>query len=336
MKKLLIFSMLILILMSLPVVAEEQPLVTPTYVSPTVPNVRVDGRVTKEEWGEPDAVYTYDDFRDTPGWVLWDYFKDDIMYEQSMEMYARRDSKNLYFAFRFVNVDHIDYEYTGSEGWRHPGMRIAIGAYDPETVIANKEMAYGVPYEYWYYCNMRPKYDPTKGVFVDTFANGVNKIEESKKYKPNAAIFVDAETYSYNYEIVLPYADLHGVVTAETENIVMAFEMTDALAENASPDMAGNRWFVSQAVRLAVEADDSQAFLKNNPLLLIYEEKPIPEPEVEEEPPIVNEIEPEDPIENEEEETPSFLWIIPIASVAVILVIIGMIIGIKKHKRKEK
>ena len=335
MKKLLIVCMLMTILLGIPVAANDQPLVTPTYVSPTVPTVKVDGRVTEDEWGQPDAVYTYDDFRDTPGWVLWDYFKDDIMYEQSMEMYARRDDENLYFAFRFINVDHIDYEYTGSEGWRHPGMRIAIGAYDPQTVIANKEMAYGVPYEYWYYCNMRPKYDPARGIFVDTFANGVNKVEESKKYKPNAAIFVDAETYSYNYEIVLPYKDLYGVVTAETEQIVMSFEMTDALAENAPPNMAGNRWFVSQAVRLAVEADDSQAFLKNNPLLLIYAEKPIAEPEVEEEPP-VNETEPEDVQPDEEPKTSPLLWVIPTVSVVVIAAIIGIIIGIKKRKRKEK
>ena len=170
---------------------------------------------------------------------------------------------------------------------------------------------------------------------MDTFANGVNKVEQSKKYKPNAAIFVDAETYSYNYEIVLPYKDLYGVVTAETEQIVMSFEMTDALAENAPPNMAGNRWFVSQAVRLAVEADDSQAFLKNNPLLLIYAEKPIAEPEVEEEPP-VNETEPEDVQPDEEPKTSPLLWVIPTVSVVVIAAIIGIIIGIKKRKRKEK
>ncbi len=333
MKKLLIICMVLTVLMSLPVVAEEAPLVTPTYVSPTVPTVRVDGKVTAEEWGEPDAVYTYDDFRDTPGWVLWDYFKDDIMYEQSLEMYARRDDKNLYFAFRFVNVDHIDYEYTGTDGWKHPGMRIAIGAYDPQTVIANKEMAYGVPYENWYYCNMRPKYDPTRGIFVDTFANGVNKIEESKTYKPNAAIFVDPDTYSYNYEIVLPYKDLYGVVTADTEQIVMAFEMTDALAENASPDMAGNRWFVSQAVRLAVEADDPQAFLKNNPLLLIYAEEPIPEPEPEIEESVVDDIQPEPMPQEPPSATP---WILLGVSVVAILVGVGIVLAVIKHKRKEK
>jgi len=97
--------------------------------------------------------------------------------------------------------------------------------------------------------------------------------------------------------------------------------------------MAGNRWFVSQAVRLAVEADDPQAFLKNNPLLLIYAEEPIPEPEPEIEESVVDDIQPEPMPQEPPSATP---WILLGVSVVAILVGVGIVLAVIKHKRKEK
>lgn len=331
MKKIVALFILAAILMSFPVSAEETDKTVPLYVSPTVPTVTVDGRVTEEEWGKPDAVFTPKDFEDRPGWALWDLIDYPYIDEQSMELYARRDDKNLYFAFRFVNVHHIDTAYTDTNGWRHPGMRLAIGTYDEQTVITNLEKGYGETYENWYYCNLRPKYDPDRGVFYRTHANGVNCIAESRFYDPNAAIFVNEDDLSYEYEIVLPYADLHGVVTAESENIVLSFEMTDALTDGLPETKGANRWFVSEAVRLAVEKNDPEAFLNYYPLRLIYEEAPIPEPEPEIEEPVVPMGE-----EEREQETTSFPWVIlPIAG-GVVVVGIGIVIGIKKLARREK
>lgn len=304
----------VVLLAMVPVSAEAKHV--PIYADPTPPTaITIDGMITAEEWGEPTAVFTYDDLKNGyDGWTCWRFFGSATeMEKQSIELYARRDSENLYFGFRFVMVHHIDQGDYGRDIWRYAGLKLAIGAFDPETNIETDENG-----ERWLSYHVRQWYDAQKEVFVPEFrANGNIGLDSYKL--PNAAIYTDEDELIYDYEIVLPYADLYGVITAETEDIVLSYELTDA---RMAGEDSGNRWFVSEAIRKATEDKEPQAFLACNPVRLIYAEEPEPVPE-----------EPETPAQPEPA-TDSFPWYIPVIAVAAIGVVVAVVIVIK-HVRKE-
>ena len=296
------------------------------YCDPTAPAaITVDGKITAEEWGEPAAVFTYQEVaKRQKDWTAWLFFGTSSDAEnQSLELYARRDEKALYFAFRFANIHHIDYGYTAKDGWRHAGMKFVFGAYDPETFIGNG-VKDGQAYEQWLSYTFRMKYDVDADLFTPVISAGGSIGQESYQ-KPEAAIFIDEDTYSYDYEVVLPYEDLYGVVTADTEELAMSFEMTDARVAGKE---SGNRWFVSQAVKTATEEKDPQAFYNSNPLHLIFGEEPVPE------------VLPEDSTSDipEESDPPlsSLYWIIPIIAVGVLIIVVAVVIVIKRSRKENQ
>ena len=313
MKKWLIGALLAAMLLGLIPVSAECAHVT-LYADPAPPTVTLDGQITEEEWGQPIASYTYQNVKeDTEGWGTFTYFRsEETLARQFLELYARRDSENLYFAFRFNFIHHVDTGYTNKDGWRHAGMKLAFGAFDPELNIEN-----GAEGERWLAYTIRPKYNTASETFT-TVISAKGNLGLSEYTKPRADVYIDENEYIYEYEVIIPYADTHGVITAETEDIVLSYEMTDARLVDFE---SGNRWFISKAVRLATEESDPSAFASYNPLRLIYGEEPAP-------------VVPETPAEPAPEPAP-FPWYI-LGIPAAVLVAVLAVVFINLHVRKEK
>ena len=315
MRKWLIGAVLAAMLLSFISVSAERAHV-PLYTDPTPPTVTLDGRITEEEWGEPTAVYTIQDVKKgVEGWDFFRYYSmEEMLEKQSIELYARRDGENLYFAFRFNFIHHVDTGYTGQSAWRYAGMKLAFGAFDPDVNIKNDANG-----ERWLAYTIRPKYNAASDSFT-TEIKATGNLGLSQYTKPKAQVYINEDEYIYEYEVIIPYADTHGVISAETEDIVLSYEMTDArLADTES----GNRWFVSKAVRMATEENDPAAFATYNPLRLIYAEEPAP-------------VVPETPVEPEPEPAP-FPWhILGIAAGAFVAVLVAVILILRVRKEKLK
>lgn len=320
MKKGIVSALLCVMLLALVSVSAEVPHVA-LYADPAPPTaMTIDGVITAEEWGDPIATYGYDDVKrgGIEGWDIYKFIGEtEELERQSVELYARRDSENLYFGFRLVNAHHIDYAYDGTGAWRYAGLKMAVGAFAPETNIETDENG-----ERWLLFDFRPKYNESTETFsLDITTKG--SIGLSSYKKPQAATFVDEDELCYNYEVVLPFADLYGVITADTEDVVLSFEIEDAFT--AGKD-SGNRWFISTAVRHATEGKDPQAFAKYNPLRLIYAEEPAP---------VVPET-PEVPETPSEPPTDGFPWYLPVIAVVVITIVIVAVIVINKTKKEKQ
>ncbi len=329
MKRCIVLTLLVAMLASLPVFAAQSPMSVPIYADPTAPTVTIDGKITKEEWGEPDAVFTYDDFTNetNPGWQIWNYTGDTSVFaNQSIELYARRDDTHLYFAFRFVNAHHIDYEeYSAADAWQHAGMRFALGAYHEDTIIETDKGGDGTSYEKWLAFNIRPKYNASEDKFITTVTTKGNVGQSSYK-TPVCDSFVDEDNMIYSYEVALAFSDMYGVITADTEDVVLAFEMTDARV--AGKD-CGNRWFVSKAERLAYEDKNNTAFYDNNPLHIMYAEAP--------EESVVPGVETEDSSSDPSpiKEFSPDLWIIVAGSAAALIAVVLFVIALRIFLKKE-
>ena len=315
MKKWLIGAILVVMCLGLVSVSAESAHVS-IYTDPTPPTITLDGQITAEEWGEPTAVFTHKDVK--KGVEGWDFFKfysiDDMLEKQSIELYARRDDEALYFAFRFNFIHHVDTGYTGQSGWRYAGLKLALGAFDSETNIENDENG-----ERWLAYTVRPKYNTASDSFT-TEIRADGNLGLSQYTKPKAEVYINEDDYVYEYEVIIPYADTHGVITAQTQDVVLSYEMTDARLADTE---CGNRWFISKAVRLASEEKEPGAFANYNPLRLIYAEEPEP-------------VIPETPVEPEPEPAP-FPWhILGIAAGAFVAVLVAVILILRVRKEKLK
>ena len=318
MKKCITCIILCAMLLAMAAVSAESTHVV-VYADPAPPTaITVDGEITTAEWGEPAAVYTYSDLKNQyKGWTVWRYFgNSDDFKDQALELYARRDAENLYFGFRFVNIHHIDYAYTGKNPQHHPCMKMAIGAFSPDTNIETEECN-GETIEKWLSYTVRPRYDEDADVFF-TEIEADGSIGFDSYTIPNGAVYVNEDDNSYHYEIVLPYKDMYGVIAADTEDVVLSFQMNDAHVAGSD---GGNRWFVSEAVRLATKEKDPQAFLDSNPIRLIYDEEPTA-------------VTP-DPSGEPAAKSFSIPWYLPvIAAVVIGAAVVIVIIKIKKEKQR--
>ena len=317
MKKCIAFALLCMMLLSMVAVSAESAHV-PVYADPTAPTfITIDGEITTEEWGEPVATYTYQDVMKLySGWTVWRYFgNSDDFKDQAVELYTRRDAENLYFGYRFVNIHHIDYAYTGKNPQHHPCMKMVIGAFEAQTNIETEQVD-GETYAKWLSYTLRPRYDEeADGFFTEIEVGGSLEVEDY--VVPNGAVYVNEEDNSYHYEMVLPYKDLYGVITAQTEDIVLAFQMNDAYVAGSD---SGNRWFVSEAVRLAGQDKSPQVFSEKNPIRLIYAQKPSPQAT-------------ETPTEPEPTSF-SIPWYLPVIAAVVVLTAVIVIKKIKKEKQR--
>ena len=331
MKRCIVFVLLIAILSSLPVFAAESPMSVPVYADPTAPTVTVDGKITQEEWGKPDAVFTHEDFANesTPGWHIWNYTGDSSIFaNQSIELYARRDDTHLYFAFRFVNAHHIDTdEYSAADAWQHAGMRFALGAYNEETNIETGKSGDGASYEKWLAYTLRPKYNAAEDTFI-TSIGAKGNIGQSIYKSPVADCYVDEDNLTYSYEVALAFSDMYGVITVDTKDIVLSFEMTDACVAGKE---CGNRWFVSKAERLAYEDKNKTAFYDNNPIHIMNAEAPegsvVPDAETETDDPTSD--------SSETEGSSHDLWIIVAGSAAALIAVVLFVIALRIFLKKE-
>lgn len=226
------------------------------------PAITIDGVVSESEWGNPIGSWNIDQVRANTNWTVWTFVP--AQENQRIELYVRRDTAGIYLAFRMVNAHHLDYGYTGSNGWMYANVKFALGAYHAQTNIDNGEYQ-GASYEKWLSYVLRQRWDAAANAFVaESVANGQGK--SSYKNPENFSIGWDEASKTYTYEIALPYADLDGYITADTPEIALAFEMTDAFVDNG----CGNRWFISQAISQATESYNTAAFLDYNPLRITF------------------------------------------------------------------
>ena len=210
----------------------------------TTPSITVDGTVTASEWGASIGSWTSETV--DAAWGGDATWLDGVDKEgKKVELYARRDSENLYLAFRMVNAQKRENGYTAStaagDAWKYASLSFTMGAYSADSNIVYGTHQ-GSPYMKYLKYTMREQYDAQAGTYTDIVT--VDGKGADSYYKPvNYIVGWDEASSTYTYEMAIPFEKISTHITAK-DDIALAFTITDAKLDS---QQGGNQWHISRA-----------------------------------------------------------------------------------------
>ena len=200
-------------------------------------NIKADGIVTEEEWGEPVIVTGPEDawaHNATDKWDYWQFFAPADM-EQRVKIYVTNDNENIYLAMTMDKAsDNMSACPSAGDLWGYAHFGFNIGQYTEGTLVPQIE-AGGMMHDQWtgYFFGM---VNGAKGQLAQ--AHGLDPKELPAE---NYEIKYDATAKTWTYEVILPMSYTN-IDLEKSQDIAISFDMADGkLVDNG-----GNRYHITQ------------------------------------------------------------------------------------------